>query len=89
MAINVNRSDRLIALRPPVTLELERAIWQHWQITTVVTKASGLAGGELIKRQLAKELGISLIVINRPSLQYPGQTHDLTLALEFCRSQEL
>lgn len=82
-------SDRLIALRPPVALELERAIWQHWQITTVVTKASGLAGGELIKRQLAREMGVRLILINRPSLQYPCQTHDLTLALEFCRSQEL
>jgi precorrin-6x reductase len=61
-------SDRIIALRPPVTAELEKALWRHWDISLVVTKASGVAGGEDVKRSVAAELGIPLIVIARPTM---------------------
>ena len=77
--------DRLIALRPPLSLELEQALWQHWQISLVVTKASGTAGGEDLKRTLAAQLNIPLIVIKRPQLDYPQQTSDLAAVLSFCR----
>ena len=79
-------SDRLIALRPPVAAELEKALWRHWDISLVVTKASGVAGGEDIKRTIAAELGIPLVVIARPVVGYPQKTSDLSVALEFCRS---
>lgn len=78
-------SDRIIALRPPVTAELEKALWRHWDISLVVTKASGVAGGEDIKRTVAAELNIPLVVIARPTVDYPQQTSDLSVALEFCR----
>lgn len=81
--------DRLVAIRPPVSIELERALWQHWQITTIVTKASGVAGGEDIKRQLARELGVQLIAIARPEISYPQQTSQVSVAVEFCRQQIL
>jgi precorrin-6A/cobalt-precorrin-6A reductase len=70
--------DRLIALRPPIGPELERALWRQWQITRVITKASGVAGGEATKGRVAGELGIPLVVINRPTLNYPDlyQCHD-------------
>jgi precorrin-6A/cobalt-precorrin-6A reductase len=79
-------SDRIIALRPPVTAELEKVLWHHWEISLVVTKASGVAGGEDIKRAVAAELGIPLVIIARPSVEYPQQTSDISTALEFCRS---
>jgi precorrin-6A/cobalt-precorrin-6A reductase len=79
-------SDRIIALRPPVTAELEKALWRHWQISLVVTKASGAVGGEDIKRSVAAELGIRLVVIDRPVVEYPQQTSDLSVALEFCKT---
>lgn len=78
-------SDRIIALRPPISPELERALWQHWHITTVVTKASGTPGGEDTKRNIADELGIQLIVVDRPMLEYPQLTSNFEEALEFCR----
>jgi precorrin-6A/cobalt-precorrin-6A reductase len=65
---------------------LEKALWQQWDISLVVTKASGAAGGEAIKRQVAAELGIPLIVIARPVVEYPQQTSDLEAALEFCQT---
>ena len=50
---------------------METALWQQWRISLVVTKASGTAGGEDIKRQVAAKLGIPLIVIARPQIAYP------------------
>jgi precorrin-6A/cobalt-precorrin-6A reductase len=76
--------NRLIALRPPISAPLEKALWQQWQISTVITKASGAAGGEDIKRQVAQKLGVRLIVIDRPSIAYPQQTSSIATAVDFC-----
>ncbi|MBE9125052.1 MULTISPECIES: cobalt-precorrin-6A reductase [unclassified Coleofasciculus] len=78
-------SDRLIALRPPVTAELEKALWCGWNISLVVTKASGVAGGEAVKRHVAAQLSIPLVVIARPVVEYPQQTSKLSVALEFAQ----
>ncbi|WP_299404249.1 cobalt-precorrin-6A reductase [Acaryochloris sp. IP29b_bin.148] len=80
------RCDRIIALRPPISFDLEKALWQHWQISVVVTKASGSPGGEEIKRRVAQALGVTLIIIKRPALAYPQQTSDLDTAIQFCRT---
>lgn len=77
-------NDRIIAFRPPLSYELEKALWQLWQIETVVTKASGKQGGENLKHQLAQDLNIKLIVIKRPQLDYPLITENLSLVLNFC-----
>jgi precorrin-6A/cobalt-precorrin-6A reductase len=77
-------SDRLVALRPPISPELELALWRHWQISLVVTKASGKAGGEEIKRSLAAQMNIPLIVIARPKALYPQQTSNISEVLAFC-----
>ena len=79
-------SNRIIAIRPPVPANLERELWYHWQISLVVTKASGQPGGEDVKRTVAAELGISLVVITRPTVDYPRQTSDVSAALEFCHT---
>lgn len=77
--------ERLIALRPPISVELEIALWQQWHIERVVTKASGQPGGEGIKRQAAETLGIPLLVIQRPQVVYPQQTSDFGDAIAFCQ----
>ncbi|ACB50985.1 probable precorrin-6x reductase [Crocosphaera subtropica ATCC 51142] len=85
MALNAGFAEnQIIALRPPITLELERALWQQWKINLVVTKASGKQGGEDIKATVAQELDIPLIVIQRPSLTYPQQTEQMSDIIEFC-----
>ncbi|MBE9168262.1 cobalt-precorrin-6A reductase [Pleurocapsales cyanobacterium LEGE 06147] len=78
-------SEKIIALRPPIGAELEKALWRQWQISLVVTKASGKPGGEDIKRAVAKELGIGLIVITRPKVVYPQQTSCINEIMVFCR----
>ncbi len=85
MALNAGFPDsQIIALRPPITLELERALWQQWNIDLVVTKASGKPGGEDIKAEVAEELAIPLVVIKRPTVNYPQQTEQLSDIIEFC-----
>lgn len=76
--------DRIIALRPPISEELERALWQQWQIEVVVTKASGTAGGEDRKQVLAEELGITLIRIARPQAIAGEVTSDVERVYAFC-----
>jgi len=76
--------DRLICLRPPISAALETALWRQWQISLVVTKASGTPGGEDVKISVATALGIPLAIIARPTVAYPQQTSDLSTALKFC-----
>ena len=75
--------DRLIALRPPISAALEKALWQQWQISQIVTKASGQAGGEAQKQAIAADLRIRLICLARPLITYPRQTDNLDTALSF------
>jgi len=77
-------SDRLIAIRPPIRMDLEKALWQQWNISLVISKASGQAGGEEIKQRVSQLLGIPLIVIARPKVDYPQQTNNLNEVLRFC-----
>lgn len=78
-------SDRLITIRPPLSVALEKALWQQWNISLVITKASGIAGGEDIKHQVAADLNIPLIVITRPQVSYPRQTSSTAEVLTFCQ----
>ena len=74
----------IIAIRPPISEALEAALLRQWQITKVVAKASGNAGGEAVKRRVSAQLGISLILIARPQIQYPCQTNSVPEAVKFC-----
>jgi len=78
-------SERLIALRPPVTADLERALCCRWDIEAIVTKASGEAGGEATAIRVAAELGIEAIVVERQRLAYPQQTGTVEAVVDFCQ----
>jgi precorrin-6A/cobalt-precorrin-6A reductase len=77
--------DRVLCIRPPLTPDFEMALWRQWDISLVVSKASGNPGGEDIKRQVAAKLNIPLIIIQRPAIVYPRQTSDFATAIEFFR----
>ncbi|WP_017301143.1 cobalt-precorrin-6A reductase [Nodosilinea nodulosa] len=77
--------DRLIALRPPIYADLEKALWQQWRITRVITKASGAPGGEAVKRAVAEQLSTPLYILDRPKLDYPTVVHSQAAILALCR----
>ncbi len=60
------KPTQLCAAVGPFSREFNVAQWQAWHIEAVITKDSGEVGGFHAKRQAARELGIPLIVVQRP-----------------------
>ncbi len=58
--------DHVIAMKGPFSKELNKALIREFDIQTLVTKASGAAGGFWEKIEAAQECGIGLVVIHRP-----------------------
>jgi len=63
--------DRIIAMKGPFSARLNAAMWKELGVDTAVTKESGEEGGLREKVEATLELGIHLVVVNRPILDYP------------------
>lgn len=72
IALGIAR-ERILAMQGPFPAELNRALWRSQRIDCVVTKDSGDTGGYGEKQSAAAELGIALLVIRRPHVDYPCQ----------------
>lgn len=57
----------IIAMQGPITYELEKAFIYQYDAKAILTKDSGQEGGTLEKYKAAREMGIMLIVIEKPS----------------------
>ncbi|MEM9245362.1 MAG: precorrin-6A reductase [Cyanobacteria bacterium P01_F01_bin.153] len=68
--------NRLILQRPPVSAAAEKEQWRSLGINTVLTKASGAAGGLPEKIAAAIALQTRLLILQRPCLPYPHQVHN-------------
>ncbi len=77
-------AERLIPMRLPITADQEKALWLELEIDTVIAKSSGIPGGLEIKQEVAAQLGVKLIVIERPRIPYPLKTEDLEAVIAFC-----
>ncbi len=62
--------SHICAMQGPFSGAINLALWQDWQIDCIITKDSGDAGGMLAKVQAAKKLGVPILVITRPKIQY-------------------
>lgn len=82
IALGFDRAE-VIGQRLPVDPAQERADWQNRAIEVVVTKAAGAAGGLDLKQALAQELGVQLLVIDRPEIAYPAQTDQIEQVIAF------
>jgi precorrin-3B C17-methyltransferase len=67
-------ASRLCAIQGPFSEEANTALWREWKIDCVVTKESGETGGLPSKIAAARALGIPIIVVARPAMQYPEAT---------------
>ena len=63
--------DRIIAIQGPFSITLNKALMVDRAIDCLITKSSGKEGGIKDKVTAAQELDISVIVINRPEMNYP------------------
>ena len=81
-------ATRLIPQQLPLLREQEMQLWRSLSLTKVVTKEAGEAGGFAVKQDLAEGLGIELIAIARPPMQYPRSVDAIAGVLSFCRTLE-
>jgi len=82
LALGIPRA-RLIAIQGPCSRELNETLWKDWQIDCVVTKESGAPGGFSAKADAAYSLGIPLIVVSRPRLNYPDVANDFDVVIDW------
>lgn len=73
-------AKQIICMQGPFTKELNVALLRQYQIKTLVTKATGSAGGFWEKVASARETGCRLVVIGRP-------IHESGLSLEEVKAQ--
>ena len=81
IALGIAR-ERILAMQGPFSAEFNRALWRAQRIDCVVTKDSGDTGGYGEKQSAAGELGIALLVIRRPHVDYPRQVASVEEAVQ-------
>jgi len=72
----------LCAMQGPFSRPFNEALWRDWRIDCVVTKESGDAGGFTAKAEAAAALGIPLITVERPRIEYPRVLEDFAAVIE-------
>jgi precorrin-6x reductase len=75
--------DRIIAIQGPFSTSMNRAMMESYSIDCLITKSSGKEGGVPEKISAAKELGVSVIVIKRPQMNYPISFSNKTEIIEY------
>lgn len=77
----------IVAMQGPFSLELNKELFKKYQAQVVVTKNSGNTGGTDTKFQAAKELGLSLVIIDRPRVEYVNKAENYQQVLDFVRKE--
>jgi precorrin-6A/cobalt-precorrin-6A reductase len=68
-ALGLAQKD-IIAIQGPFSKELNMALYKQYGVTQMVTKESGKVGSIDEKMEAALELGIDIILIKRPTIEY-------------------
>lgn len=61
---------QIIGMQGPFSQKLNRELFQKYQAEVIITKNSGTIGGTDTKFAAAEELGLPVIVIDRPVMEY-------------------
>lgn len=70
------RPKNIIAMQGPFSKELNKALFNQYDIKYMVTKDSGNIGGTKEKLEAAKECNITTLVIKRPQIDYGIKYYD-------------
>ena len=81
-------ASNILALKGPFSEEMNSAMIRHCNASIVVTKDSGKEGGVEEKAQSARRMGIPLMVIARPEVQYANKFGSVKELLEYMEKQE-
>lgn len=70
-------ANHILGLQGPFSVELNKALFKEYDIAYMVTKESGSTGGTSEKIQSALDLGIKVILIDRPNIKYINVYEDI------------
>jgi precorrin-6A/cobalt-precorrin-6A reductase len=57
-------------MQDPFSLDTNKSLIERWQIDCLITKASGKEGGLQEKIKAARSCNISVVIIDRPHIDY-------------------
>lgn len=77
------RPGQIVAMQGPFSVELNKALFLHYKAEVIITKNSGSLGGTDTKLQAASELGLPVVVIDRPRLSYDQVAYNFEDVLAF------
>ena len=64
-------ASNIAAMQGPFSYELNKSLYDHFRVDTIVTKNSGKEGGVSEKVAAALDKGINVVLIKRPAINYP------------------
>lgn len=64
-------ASHIVALQGPFSAELNKVLYDHFKVDTIVTKDSGKEGGVIEKVESAIKDQINVVLIKRPQIAYP------------------
>jgi len=76
------KQKNIIAMQGPFSKALNKALYDHYNVTLMVTKESGKVGAVDEKLTAALEMGIETVVIKRPKINYDKQFSNFTDILQ-------
>jgi len=75
----------IVALQGPFSHQLNVALFKEYGAKVIVTKNSGQVGGSDTKITAAMELGLALVVIDRPTIEYPHIVYNIEDTIQFVK----
>lgn len=81
------RVKDIIAMQGPISCELEMGFIKQYDIKGILTKDSGIEGGCLEKYKAAENLGVKLIVIEKPKFDYDIQFNDPESLIDYLKDK--
>ena len=77
----------IVALQGPFSKELNRELYRQYAADVIVTKNSGEIGGTDTKLEAAKELGLPVVMIDRPRIAYDVMASTFDEVMAFVAQQ--
>lgn len=78
-------ANNILAMKGPFSENMNIEMLKHCKAAVMVTKDSGETGGTEDKLQAAQKLGITVILVQRPVVDYPEKVSSRTEVLEFVK----
>jgi len=78
-------ANNIIAVKGPFSVEMNVEMLKHCQAVVIVTKDSGSTGGTDEKFEAAKRLGIPVILVERPEVDYVNIASSIEAVVEFVK----